>query len=492
MYYPDLKEFKKKAKKGNLIPVYKEIVADLDTPVSAYKKISEDASYSFLLESVEGGENIARYSFLGSNPYLIFKSKGRKVEIIKPGVRRKERIESDNPLDELKGILSRFKPVEVEGLPRFSGGAVGYLSYDLVRFFERLPGQNVDDLGLPDCWFLFTDTILIFDHLRHRIKVLSNALINKDVDEDYQRAVAKIDELVERLKRPLPAGKSKRREKKEKIKSNFTQDEFEKAVKKAKEYVRQGDVVQVVLSQRFSTPTQAEPFDIYRALRSINPSPYLYYLSFPQLKIVGSSPEVLVRREENKVETRPLAGTRPRGKTEKEDKRLKDELLKDKKERAEHVMLVDLGRNDLGRVCQYGTVKVVELMGIEKYSHVMHIVSEVKGKLKPGEDAFSVIKACFPAGTVSGAPKIRAMEIIDELEKSLRGPYAGAVGYFSFSGNMDTAITIRTIIIKDKMAYVQAGAGIVADSIPQREYKETKNKAKALLRAIEIAEEGME
>jgi len=492
MYYPDLKEFKKKAKKGNLIPVYKEIVADLFTPVSAYKKISEDASYSFLLESVEGGENIARYSFLGSNPYLIFKSKGRKVEIIKPKVKRKEKIKSDNPLDELKNILSRFKPVEVEGLPRFSGGAVGYLSYDLVRFFERLPSQNVDELNLPDCWFLFTDTILIFDHLRHRIKVLSNAIINKDVGEDYQRAVAKIDELVERLKRPLPVSKSKRRKKKKKIKSNFTQDEFEKAVKKAKGYVEKGDVVQVVLSQRFSTSTQAEPFDIYRALRSINPSPYLYYLSFPQLKIVGSSPEVLVRREESKVETRPLAGTRPRGKTEKEDKRLKDELLRDKKERAEHVMLVDLGRNDLGRVCQYGTVEVVELMGIEKYSHVMHIVSEVRGKLKPGEDAFSVIKACFPAGTVSGAPKIRAMEIIDELEKSLRGPYAGAVGYFSFSGNMDTAITIRTIIIKNKTAYVQAGAGVVADSIPKREYEETKNKARALLKAIEIAEEGME
>ena len=490
-YRPNLKEFRRLAKKGNLIPVYKEILADMETPVSALNKMA-DSRYVFLLESVEGGENLARYSFLGGDPVLVFKSKGQEVEIQRG--RRKERvIARRDPLEVLKGILSMYKAVDPGGLPRFYGGAVGYIGYDMVRFFERLPEQNPDDLGLPDSIFILSSFLLIFDHVSRTIKVVSYAFIEDDVDSAYRSAMKKIDMTVARLRRAIrliPRPRPKRTE--PQLKSNFTKSEFLKSVSKAKDYIRKGDIIQVVLSQRWQTKINADAFSIYRALRSINPSPYMYYLKYGDLKIVGSSPEIMVRAEEREVTVRPIAGTRPRGQNDEADEALAKELLADPKERAEHIMLVDLGRNDVGRVCNYSTVKVDEMMVIEKYSHVMHIVSNVVGKLKRGRDQFDVVRACFPAGTVTGAPKIRAMEIIEELEPTRRGPYAGAVGYFSFSGNLDSGITIRTIVIKDDTAYIQAGAGIVADSKPQREYEETRNKAKALLKAIELAERGLE
>jgi len=386
--------------------------------------------------------------------------------------------------------------VLVKGLPRFHGGAVGFISYDMVRFFEKLPDTTTDDLQMPDCFFMLTDTILVFDHVNHKIKVVSNAHINggkRAIDKAYSAATAKIEEIISALKRPVEYRSTAQGHwDGDKVRSNFTEGEYEKAVYAAKEYIKAGDIVQVVPSQRLSVPVSADGFDIYRALRTINPSPYMYYLKLGELKIAGSSPEVMVRMEDGVVTMRPIAGTARRGATDEEDSELARELLSDPKERAEHVMLVDLGRNDVGRVCEYGSVKVDELMVIEKYSHVMHIVSNVVGKLRKDKDAFDVLRACLPAGTVSGAPKIRAMEIIDELEPSRRGPYAGAVGYFSFSGNADTAIAIRTILIKDGIAHVQAGGGVVADSIPEKEYQETLNKAKACMRAIQLAEEGLE
>ena len=490
MYYPSLKEFIKKAKEGNLIPVYQEILADFETPVSAFTKI-DTGNYAYLLESAERGEGLGRYSFLGSNPSLIFKSKGKRVEIIKDGKKKVRKV--SDPLVVLKKLMSRYKFVKVKGLPRFVGGMVGYLSYDMARVFERLPDENPDDLNLPDAIFLLTDTILIFDHLEHKIKVISNAHIKKNPKKAYQEAIGKIEGLISQLRKPIREGsRVKGQGLRVKIKSNFTKEAFKKRVRKAKEYIRAGDIIQVVLSQRLETKITVDPFDIYRALRTINPSPYMYYLKCKGLRLIGSSPEILVRLEEGMVEVRPIAGTRPRGRTEKEDRALEKELLADPKERAEHIMLVDLGRNDVGRVAEFGTVKVNELMVIERYSHVMHIVSDVAGKLKRNRDSFDVLRASFPAGTVTGAPKIRAMEIIDELEPVRRGPYAGAVGYFSFSGNLDTCITIRTIVIKGNQAYIQAGAGIVADSIPEREYRETLNKAKAPIKAIENAEKGLE
>lgn len=473
MYYPDLKDFKKLTKKGNLIPVYKEIIADLETPLSAYMKIS-DGKYSYLLESVEGGENIARYSFIGANPSVIFKSDGEL-----------------DPLLKIKQIMSKYKFVSAKGLPRFCGGMVGYLSYDAVRFFEGIPDKNKDELKLPCAIFVMTDTILIFDRVAHTIKIVALAHVEKNAGKTYIQAVEKIEALEKKLKKPLKnAGIKNKKSSLFNIKSNCTKPDFEKAVLKAKEYIKAGDIIQVVLSQRFSTKINSDPLSIYRALRSINPSPYMFYLNFDDVKIVGSSPEVMVRCEDGNIELRPIAGTRPRGKTEEEDKRLEKELLKDAKECAEHVMLVDLGRNDVGRVADFKSVSVDELMVVEKYSHVMHIVSDVIGRLKKGKDVFDVMRASFPAGTVSGAPKIRAMEIIDKLENTKRGLYAGAVGYFSFTGNMDTCIAIRTIVIKNKTAYIQTGAGLVSDSVPENEYQETVNKAKAMFKAIEMAERG--
>jgi anthranilate synthase component 1 len=490
MYQPSYEEFCKKAKKGNLIPVYKEILADLETPVSAFLKI-DDGKYSYLLESVEGGEKWGRYSFLGASPFLIIRAKDKRIEIIKNG--KKSAFDTDeNPLLFLKRLLREYKPVAIDGLPPFFGGAVGYLAYDMIRHFEDISLKKRASLELPDIIFMFTDTLLIFDNIRQRIKVVSNALVKeKGVKKAYNDAKTKIDGIIEKLKRRT-ADKGQRNIKKDiRLSSNYTKIGFEKAVEKSKEYIKAGDIFQVVLSQRFNTGIKSEPFNVYRALRAVNPSPYMFFLRLGDFSMAGSSPEVLVRCEDGEITLRPIAGTRKRGKRAEEDKALEKELLADPKERAEHIMLVDLGRNDVGRVSEMGSVKVDELMVIERYSHVMHIVSNIKGRLKKGMDAFDVIMACFPAGTVSGAPKIRAMQIIDELEPTMRGPYAGAVGYFSFSNNMDTCINIRSVIMKDKTAYIQAGAGIVADSVPSNEYQETVNKAKAMVRAIEMAEEGL-
>lgn len=493
MYYPSKEEFIKKAKQGNLIPVYKELLADLETPVSVFLKIDQ-GRFSYLLESVEGTEKVARYSFLGTSPSLIFKIKGKNIEVVQAkGVRR---FKSASPLREIKKLMQQYKFVPVSGLPRFCGGLVGFIGYDMVRFFERIPDANYDDLKLPDCLFLLTDTILIFDHINHVIKIINNVHLQDrkssfKISRAYDQAIAKIEAIAQRIKGPLgksAAATSSRR--KIELRSNLTQGNFSRIVKKAKKYIGEGEIIQAVLSQRFAVRFGCSSFDIYRALRSINPSPYMFYLKLKDFCLVGSSPELFVRCEEGEVALRPIAGTRHRGKDDREDQRLIKQLLADPKERAEHIMLVDLGRNDIGRVCEFGSVRVAELMVIEKYSHVMHIVSEVKGKLRKDKDTFELIKACFPAGTVTGAPKIRAMEIIDELENIRRGPYAGLVGYFSFSGNLDSCITIRTIIIKDKTAYIQAGAGIVADSVAQKEYQETKNKAQALIKAVELAERG--
>ncbi len=490
--YPSPEEFQELTKQGTLIPVYCEILADMETPVSAYKKIAT-GKYSFLLESMEGGEKWARFSFIGSNPALIFRSKANTVELIKDGTLY-ESIKTDDPLDVLKGIMDKYQLVEVKGIPRFCGGAVGYASYDMVRFIEHLPPETEDDLDLFDSIFLITETLLIFDNLTNTIKIVCNVHIDEeeDIPGVYQQAQDKIAAIIALLRRPSaydeiePLGSEPIE-----ISSNLEPEHFKNIVDQAKIAITAGEIIQVVLSQRFETPLQGDPFNVYRALRRVNPSPYMYYLTFDDLIIVGASPEVLVRVEGEQIELRPIAGTRPRGKDEDEDESLKQELLNDPKEIAEHVMLVDLGRNDVGRVSQMGTVVVPEFLIVEKYSHVMHIVSDVRGTLQPGRASFDVFKACFPAGTVSGAPKVRAMQIIEELESSQRGPYAGAVGYFSFSGNMDFCIVIRTLLVKNNTVYFQAGAGIVADSQPENEFKETVSKAKALVKALQMVKEGM-
>ena len=498
MYYPTLKEFRDKAKEGNTVPVYRPILADMETPVSAFYKLMSD-NYAFLLESVEGGEQVARYSFLGGEPSILFRTKGHEVTIEYLSTGEKVRKEYDDPLKALEELMQNYQPVKVDGLPEFHGGAVGYMTYDMVRFVEELPDDNEDEMQLPDSLFMIAETILIFDHVNHQIKVVANAHIDGDVDAAYTDAIGKIDALVEKLTTvsdtstignrvqgtehppdPIPDPQS-----------NFTKSAYVDIVKRAKEYIAAGDIIQVVPSQRFSRPISVDSFDVYRALRVVNPSPYMYYLKCGGFEIVGASPEMMVRVEDGIVQTVPIAGTRPRGKSAEEDQALEEELLNDPKERAEHVMLVDLGRNDLGRVCEYHSVKVTDLMIIERFSHVMHIVSHVVGKLREDLSAFDVIRACLPAGTLSGAPKIRAMEIIDELESSRRGTYGGAVGYFSFSGSADTAITIRTAVVKDGTAYVQAGGGVVADSVPENEYYETVSKAWAMLTAIELAQQGL-
>ena len=499
MYTPSLKDFLKLSKRANVIPVYKEINADLDTPVSAFLKIKKD-NYSFLFESVEGQENVARYSFLGTKPYLVFRSKGKDIELILPYIKSvKKYVTATDPLDEIKQIMSDFLPAHIKGLPRFCGGMVGFMSYDAVRFFENIPDKNPDELKIAEFIFMLTDTILIFDHVNHSIKIVVNVFLPKDNGKNnkiagdrekarlYNEALTKISKIQDDFNNPIPkqslennghgaCGK--------KLLSNYKKADFQNLVRKSKSHIMNGDITQVVLSQRFKVKIDKAPFNIYRNLRSINPSPYMFFLDLDEVILIGSSPEILVRCEDGAVETRPIAGTRPRGKTPEEDLKMEKELLNDAKEKAEHVMLVDLGRNDIGRVCKPGSVKIKDFMSVERYSHVMHLVTQVKGVLKKGFDVFDVLRASFPAGTVSGSPKIRAMEIIDELENSKRGPYAGCVGYFSFWQNMDTCITIRTIVVKDGFAYVQAGAGIVADSVPSREYLETVNKAKALLEAI--------
>ncbi|MEW6615942.1 MAG: anthranilate synthase component I [Thermodesulfobacteriota bacterium] len=492
MYFPSFEEFSRKAKEGNLIPVYRDILADMETPVSAFQKIN-GGKYSFLLESVEGGEKWARYSFLGFNPSIIFRSKGNTVEIIS-GKNTEEWKNVKSPLDKLRDLMREYKPVTMDGLPRFFGGAVGYLSYDMVRFFEELPDNTTDDLNIYDSFFVITDTILIFDSLKQTMKVVSNVYLNDgcDLESVYREAARKIDSIVSKLKEPLSRESIPiTRQPSLNITSNLSKEEFENIVAKAKEHIVAGDIIQVVLSQRFQTQADIDPMNIYRSLRIINPSPYMFYLKFDDLMVVGSSPEVMVRVENNRIALRPIAGTRPRGKTPEDDQALEKDLLQDPKEIAEHIMLVDLGRNDVGRVAKTATVNVNELMVIERYSHVMHIVSNVQGVLADDKDCFDVLKACFPAGTVSGAPKVRAMEIIEDLEPARRGPYAGAVGYFSFSANMDFCITIRTVIIKDRTIYIQVGAGIVADSEPDKEWSETVNKAKAMMKALEMAKDGL-
>ena len=498
MFYPTLEEFREKAKTGNTIPVYRPILADMETPVSAFYKLMPD-DFAFLLESVEGGEKVARYSFLGSQPSVLFQSKGHKVTIEYLAKGEKVSKEYEDPLTALEEVMHNYQPVNIEGLPQFHGGAVGYMSYDMVRFVEELPDDTEDELQLPDCFFMIAETILIFDHVNHQIKVVANAQIDGDVDAAYTDAVGKIDALVEKLttvSEKIAIRNSSNYTKTHQksppdLQSNFTKPAYEGVVRRAKEYIAAGDIIQVVPSQRFSRAVSVDSFDVYRALRVVNPSPYMFYLKCNGFDIVGASPEMMVRVEDGLVQTRPIAGTLPRGKTDAEDREFEQKLLADPKERAEHVMLVDLGRNDLGKVSEYHTVEVTDLMIVERFSHVMHIVSHVIGRLRDNLSAFDVIRACLPAGTLSGAPKIRAMEIIDELEPTRRGPYGGAVGYFSFSGSADTAITIRTAVIKDGVAYVQAGGGVVADSVPENEYYETMNKARALLNAIEMAEQGL-
>ncbi len=490
MFFPPCDTFYALAEKGNLIPVYREIMADMDTPVSAFRKL-DDGHFSYLLESIEGGEKWGRYSFLGSAPSVVIRSKGNTVETISDGISVCQ--ESPDPLACIKELLAQYTPVEVDGLPRFFGGAVGYLGYDMVRHFESLPSNKPALLDAYDSYFLITDSIVIFDTMRQKIKVVSNAHITADISpaEAYARAVEKIDAIILQLRAPLPHSKGSIPKKPVQFISNISRTSFEDAVEKAKKYVTSGDIIQVVLSQRFSGELTADPLDIYRVLRTLNPSPYMFFLRLDDTIIAGASPEVMVRKEGEQVELRPIAGTRPRGATPTDDEKLAEELLDDPKERAEHVMLVDLGRNDLGRVCTTGSVSVSELMLIERYSHVMHIVSNVQGQLLPDRDAFDLVRATFPAGTLSGAPKIRAMQIIDELEPVRREVYGGAVGYFSFSGNMDLAITIRTLVIKDGKVHLQAGAGIVADSDPAAEWQETVNKGMAVMRAVEIAERGL-
>jgi anthranilate synthase component 1 len=487
---PSFNEFRTLAEKGNLIPVYREIVADLETPVSTYMKLAAEKPYSYLLESAEGGEHWGRFSFISWAPKLVFITRAGEYSAVPPG-KKPEWKKTSEPLQELKRIMAEFVPAEVAGLPRFWGGAVGYASYDMVRYFEHLPAKPKDVLGFPESMFLLTGKLVIFDHLKHTVKIVvcTETGKTKDLKKEYADAEAEIESIIRTLRRPLKISEAAPLPKRP-LRSNLKPAEYAQSIEQAKEYIRAGDIIQTVLSQRFVRATKASALNIYRSLRLVNPSPYMYLFRMGGFDIIGSSPEILVRKEDDRAETRPIAGTRPRGKNEGHEKLLERELLADPKEKAEHIMLVDLGRNDLGRVCQPATVTVPELMIIEKYSHVMHIVSSVIGKLKPGMDSFELFKACFPAGTVSGAPKVRAMEIIDELEHEARGPYAGAVGYFSYSGNMDMAITIRTIVMKDGAAYAQAGAGIVADSVPENEYQETRNKAAALFTAIDRAENG--
>ena len=477
MYYPTLLEAKQMSDQGNLLPIYKEIDADLETPVSAYLKVAKPP-YSFLLESVEGGEHLARYSFIGTEP----------EEVIKTGPGQKDG--EVDPLALVENMLNKYKLIETTNLPRFGGGAVGYLSYEAVRYFEKLPSPSNDPLNIPESIMMLTKTFLVFDHVRHKIQVVSHAHLDTGVEAAYKEAINRIDAVVDRLNQPLDPAAIPRSSNypSNNIGSNMSPEHHRFMVNKSKDYVVDGDVIQVVVSQRFSRSTSAHPFQIYRSLRAINPSPYMYYLELDGFQIVGASPEMLVQVENGVVATHPIAGTRPRSEDEEEDKRLEQELRTDEKERAEHIMLLDLGRNDIGRVSEPGTVVPSGILEVERYSHVMHLVSHVEGNLKAELTSYDALRSCFPAGTVSGAPKIRAMEIISEIEGEKRGPYGGAVGYFSFSGNMDTALVLRTGIYKDGVMYVQAGGGVVADSNPLDEYMETKHKSGALMRAIDIAE----
>jgi anthranilate synthase component 1 len=491
-FHPSLAEYLELARNHSVVPVYRQLLGDTLTPVTAFRRIQE-GDWSFLFESVVGGERLGRYSFVGAGPFLLFRAWDRRVSIQQAGTDTCE-LNHPDPLRLLEEWLHKYRAPHLPSLPRFTGGAVGYAGYDTVRYVERLPKPPPDDRGLPDLCFAFYDRMVIFDHINKTIAVVAHAHVDaSNPQRSYEDACRRVDALVERLRQSkvepkladiAPIGKAQRT-----AASNFAPAAFEQAVEKAKEYIKAGDIFQVVLSQRFVTPTKAHPFDIYRTLRVVNPSPFLFYVQAgPDLTLVGSSPEIMVRVEGDKVTIRPLAGTRRRGATEEEDRLLAAELIADPKERAEHIMLVDLGRNDVGRVARYGTVEISDVMMVERYSHVMHICSNVTGRLQQGKTAFDALRSCLPAGTLSGAPKVRAMEIIDELEPHRRGPYGGAVGYVDFSGNMDTCIALRTMVITGQTVYLQAGAGIVADSVPAREREETENKAMGLLKALEIAE----
>ena len=488
----EIEKVRKLSREGyNLIPVFKEILADLETPLSAFLKL-KPLGANMLLESVEGGEKWGRFSIIGIGRLISVKSKEKFVEINNLGRVDVKTFEND-PLEVLKEVYSSIKPYREESLPKIWGGFFGYLAYDVVKFFE--PRVNVnpnkEDSYLYDMIFSLPEALLVFDNVTKTIKIISYVLTEKgELENEYRRAVETLENIERALRESVPQLEVKLPASSSEWQVNFSDEEVMSGVERAKEYIKAGDIIQVVLSRRFEKFFYGDPLTLYRALRHVNPSPYMYYLDYGDFQIVGASPEVLVRVENGIIETRPIAGTRRRGKTEEEDLQMERELLSDEKERAEHIMLVDLARNDVGRVAEIGSVKVTDLMIIERYSHVMHIVSNVVGKLREDKDIFDVLRACFPAGTVSGAPKVRAMEIIDEMEPSERGVYAGAVGYFSFDGNLDTAIAIRTAVVRRNKVYVQAGAGIVADSIPELEAKETINKAKALFRAVELAEKG--
>ena len=483
-------EFVDLAKRATFVPVVKEVVADLLTPVSAFLKVAEHSDYAFLLESVEGGEHVGRYSFLGKDPFLILRGRDGQTKIEKAGVIT----DGEKPfIETLRSLMNSFQSPFVPGLPRFTGGAVGYFGYDTAAWFEPTTKREGDaPVDRDDAGFMLFDTVLAFDHVQHRILLIANARISGDEDLKslYQFACAKIEFLEKELERALsikrPASGAPLA-----LKSNMTQDAYETIVKKAKEYIAAGDIYQVVLSQRFEAEIGVDAFTVYRALRHVNPSPYMFFIRMGDRSVVGSSPEMLVRVEGRHAITHPIAGTRPRGKSEEEDIRLGEELKRNEKEKAEHIMLVDLGRNDIGRVSEYGTVRVPTFMTLERYSHVMHLVSVVEGQLAEGRDRLDAMVSCFPAGTVSGAPKVRAMQIINELEPSRRGLYAGAVGYLDFAGNLDFCIAIRTILLEQGKAYIQAGAGIVADSNPTAEYEETRDKARAMIRALELAQGGL-
>lgn len=482
-----LENFIKLSEKYNVIPLYKEVIADLDTPVGAFLKLNRKPS--FLLESVIGGEKWGRYSIIGIDPFIKIKYEDNTLTLTKDST--EDLFKEVNPFLFLREFFNNFNAYIEPDLPRFFGGMVGYISYDMVKVFEKVQDTKKEPINIPEMFLMIPQTLLIFDNLKQSIKIVFNAFIDGDRKKIFENAWEKINDIIQSFKyhedkrfRNYYLTPKQKEDYDIYFKSNFTKDEFLKAVQKAREYVLSGDVVQVVISQRFESETKSEPFDIYRALRIINPSPYMFYIDTGDVYLVGSSPEILVRLEDEKITLRPIAGTRKRGRTEEEDLALEKELLSDEKERAEHIMLVDLGRNDVGRVAEIGSVNVTELMTIEKYSHVMHIVSNVEGKLKRGCDMFDVFMSCFPAGTVTGAPKVRAMQIIEELEPTRRGPYAGAVGYFGFSKNMDMCIGIRMLVIKDNRVFIQAGAGIVADSVDENEYIETVNKAKAMLKSV--------
>jgi len=491
MIQPSLQEAHRIAEQGTVIPVCKDILADLLTPAAAFLRIAHGRRRAFLLESVEGGERLARYSFIGWDPFLMVRGKGNSVWIESKGSTAREETRG---FEKLRQISGEFKPVPIPDLPPFIGGGVGFFAYDVVRQFERLPEKAEDDLGIDDYQVMYFSNVLAFDHLRHRIHIIANIFNHRggqSLEDKYRDALLRIEQTEKRLASPISLPSPVPRESIPEPVSNLSVEKYNSNIEIAKDHIYAGDIFQAVLSQRFAMKIDCDPFDIYRALRFVNPSPYMFFLQMDNLHLVGASPEMLVKVRDGRVEYGPIAGTRPRGKTPEEDAALQRELLADEKERAEHVMLVDLGRNDLGRVCKYGTVKVTDLMRIERYSHVMHLVSSVEGELRDDLDCFHALESCLPAGTVSGAPKVRAMEIIEDLEPCRRGVYGGAVGYVDFSGNLDTCIALRTLVAKDGVAYIQAGGGIVADSQPERERDESFNKASALIRAVKFAHEGL-